>query len=479
MKNKQTWIVIGLLLVVCAAGAFVVSRVLMSRSAAQALADVETGQVTRATLSSAVESSGSVAAQDSVALSFGTSGTAARVVVEAGDRVKRGDVLAALDTADLELQVAQAEQAYLIQQANYSTTVAADPAAVASAQAAVSSANAATVAAKQKYDLSADQITVGCASLENAKDALENAQKAYDNLLNFWKTRDYAPYSPQKAQLDTAQNNYNVALANCNITTSGINDGAVRSALAQLEQAKQTLENLTHPRTEKVEIARAQLEQSRISLEQARLRLANAQIVAPFDGVVTKVNVKVGEPSGATPAIEIADVSGYHVNVLIDEIEIALVQAGQTVEVTLDALPGVTLSGAVARIDPAGTISQGVVNYNVRVDLDPTDAALRLDMTANVRILGETHADVLAVPTAAVRSDAEGAYVMTISQSGPKRVPVTIGLSDGDLTEVTGELREGQPVFIGEPPRLGFGPFGGQGGPPSGFPGGQDGPGQP
>ncbi len=475
MKKRRTWVIIAglvLVLAVCGGGAFLALRALRGDPAA-ALADVEIGRVTRATLSSAVESSGSVAAQESVGLSFGTSGTVARVDVEPGDRVTQGDVLATLDTAELELAVAQAEQTYLVQQANYSTTVQPDPAAVASAQAALSSANAAYVAAQQKYDLSGDQITVGCANLEAAKDALERAKAAYDNVLNFWKTAEYAPYSPQKTQLDAAQNNYGVALANCNLTRSGINDSAVRSALAQLEQARANLANLTDPRGEKIAIARAQLEQARLSLEQARLRLATATIVAPFDGLITRVNAKVGGPSAAGAAVEIADVSRYHVNVLIDEIEIALVQAGQAVEVSLDALPGVTLSGRVARIDPAGTISQGVVNYNVRVDLDPADAALRLDMTANVRILGETHAGVLAAPTAAVQLDAEGAYVMTIGQSGARRVPVTIGLSDGDLTEISGELREGMPVFIGEPPRLGFGPFGGGGR----FVGG--GPGQP
>ncbi len=66
-----------------------------------------------------------------------------------------------------------------------------------------------------------------------------------------------------------------------------------------------------------------------------------------------------------------------HVDVLVDETQIAGVQAGQPVQLTLDALPGITVTGKVDAIDPAGTISQGVVNYNVRVVLDPTDAPVQ------------------------------------------------------------------------------------------------------
>jgi multidrug efflux pump subunit AcrA (membrane-fusion protein) len=76
-------------------------------------------------------------------LSFGLSGTVEKVNVEAGDRVKQGDVLAELDTSSLALQVKQAEQAYLLQQANYDKLAQADPDAIASMRTAGNSANAA------------------------------------------------------------------------------------------------------------------------------------------------------------------------------------------------------------------------------------------------------------------------------------------------------------------------------------------------
>ena len=150
-----------------------------------------------------------------------------------------------------------------------------------------------------------------------------------------------------------------------------------------------------------------------LHVEEARATLADAQIVAPFDGIVTDVSAVVGG-SGGSATIVMADVSQYHVDVLIDETEIGQVQVGQSVNITFDALPDAKVTGKVTRINPAGTVSNGVVNYTVRVDLDPTEAALRTDMTANVSIVIDTHTNVLAVPGTAIRTDTTGYYVNVV-----------------------------------------------------------------
>jgi multidrug efflux pump subunit AcrA (membrane-fusion protein) len=150
--------------------------------------------------------------------------------------------------------------------------------------------------------------------------------------------------------------------------------------------------------------------------------------------------------------------------VLVDETEIAKVQVGQQAEITLDALNGITLTGTVANIDPSGTVSNGVVNYSVRVDLDPGSAALKLDMTANASLIGEKAENVLAVPTTAVRAgrpmnrgnvsssgivtDTVSNMVMVLKDGQPRPVPVTVGMTAGDLTEISGDLQAGDEVLI-------------------------------
>jgi len=213
--------------------------------------------------------------------------------------------------------------------------------------------------------------------------------------------------------------------------------------------------------------------------------------------VITAVTTSAGS-SSSNATITIADTSKLHVDVLVDETEIANVTVGQKATLTLDALTGITLTGQVANIDPSGTVSNGVVNYSVRVNLDPTDAALKLDMTANASLIGEQHENVLAVPTKAIRSGraanqaaaqsgqtlttTASSMVLVVQNGQPRPVPVTVGMTAGDLTEVSGDLQEGDQVLVvttttssttDQPGDFGPPPDGGMGGPP---PGGMGGP---
>ena len=449
--KKRRWLIIGIVVVLIAVGAVIVT----SNQSTTAQADVQLGQVTRATLSSVVESSGSVIPESAITLSFDTAGTVARLNVQPGDLVKQGDVLAELDTNDLERQVAQQEQAYLIQQASYSMTVQPDPAEVTAAQMALNNAWAAYQLSQQKHAVnSTDQVMLSCVNLDNAQKTYEDAVTAYNTYLSDWRVQVYGTYqvSPQKAQLERAKAAYDQAIASCNLAKNSASDeSSVKSAWAQLQSAQVTLDNLVNPSELTLATAQAQLDKARQSLEQARRQLDKARLVAPYDGLVTQVTAVVAGPSSGA-SIELADTGRYHVDVLVDETEIAQVQVGQKAEITFDALSDVSVTGAVSRIDPAGTISQGVVNYAVRVDLDPTEAALRIDMTANVRVILDTHAGVLAVPGGAIRNDGNVYYVNVVDANGEaQRVDVTTGYTDGDLTEVSGDLQEGQSVYIGEP----------------------------
>ena len=147
MTKKRIFIFLAAIVLVGAGVAFAATRSQASTSTTQ----TQLGEVTQATLSSVVESSGSVIPKSNITLAFGTSGVVTKVNVQVGDQVKKGDVLAELDTTDLELAIAQAEQAYLNVQATYSMTVSPDPNSVTAAELAVSNAAAAYQLPQQKY----------------------------------------------------------------------------------------------------------------------------------------------------------------------------------------------------------------------------------------------------------------------------------------------------------------------------------------
>jgi HlyD family secretion protein len=448
--NKKRIIPVGAIALVCAGVVLFSTRSQATTTTTQ----TQLGKVTQTTLSSVVESSGSVTPKAENDLSFGVSGTVNKVNVKVGDEVKKGDVLAELDTTDLELAVSQAKQAYLSQQATYNETVNPDPNEVAAAELAVSNAEAAYALAQQKYKVnSTDSVMLSCNNLDNLKKTYDDAQTAYDAYVSDWRVQvnGTAEISPQKSQLDRAKAAYEQGVINCNLAKNSVNDTGIKSAYASLVQAKATLENLKNPSERTLLAAKVALDQAKVDLEDAQQNVEDAKIVAPFDGLVTAVNPVVGGPGSGSTVISLADVSEYHVDVLIDETEISRLKVGQKTEITFDALTGKTVTGMVARIDPAGTISNGVVNYIVRITLDPTEAKLRTNMTANARVIIDTHSNVLAVPGTALRQDAKGYYVNVVGTDGAaQRVDVTTGYTDGDLTEVSGDLQEGQTVYLGE-----------------------------
>ena len=515
MKKKRLWIILGIVAVVIVGGGLYLATRSTNRQAGggdSLLANSTIEEVTRTTLMTAVESSGSILPEAELTLSFNTSsssssssssdtsGTVGEVKVEVGDQVKKGDVLATLDTSVLQSKVTHAEQAYLLQQLTYSETVQADASDIAVAEAAYNNALASYNAARQDYSSLADKEAVQCSSLTSAKANLGRAQAAYDRVANDHQAKNYlnadwGPYQGVVRALTDAQSAYDQALANCNVTKLSLNDSNLRSAQAQVQTAKASLDNLISPRVEEQAKAAAALEQARLSLEQAKRSLENAKIIAPFDGTITAVTASAGS-SGSNSTITIADTRKLHVVALVDETEIAGITEGQDATLTLDALTGITLTGKVANVDPSGTVSNGVVNYSVRVDLDPTDAPLKLDMTANASIIGEQAENVLAVPAKAIRtgraanqaaaqsgqtmSTTATSMVMVLENGKPRPVPVTVGMTAGDLTEVSGDLLEGNQVLVmttttttatnqfgdfGGPPPGGSGPMGG-GGPP-------------
>jgi len=169
--------------------------------------------------------------------------------------------------------------------------------------------------------------------------------------------------------------------------------------------------------------------------------------------------------AGAT-AFRIDDLSSLLVDVNVSEVDINSVEIGQPVTLTFDAILGSEYHGVVVEVAQTGTVSAGVVNFKVTVELTDADAFVKPGMTAAVNITVKELVDVLLVPNRAVRLSDGERVVYLLENNLPVKAIIRLGSSSDAMSVlVGGDVQEGDEVIL-NPPTEFMGPGGG---PPGGF----------
>jgi len=222
------------------------------------------------------------------------------------------------------------------------------------------------------------------------------------------------------------------------------NQSTIASAKSNLEKAKYDLANLK-VRDEDVAIDQASVDQAEQSLKQAQINLDNATLKAPFNGIVTTVNIVVGTRTANTPvAIKMMNVTPLHVNLKLSENDVVKVQNNQEVKLTTDSLKDWQTAGKVSYIAPSGDNTNGVVTYVTRVNFTTTDTRIKTGMTANLEIVTAQKNNMLLVPSTALLPKGNNRIVQVVGADGKTSdVQVETGLSDGSLTEIISGVNEG------------------------------------
>lgn len=483
--------------------------------AGQPTAEPQTGEVVAAfmgDLTASASATGQVAAPRTAVLAVNQPGRVTERHVQVGDNVQAGDPLVQLETAQLELNLAAAQQNLRLQEANLAALsepaaaadVVAAQANVASAQAsldelragpspaqmAVYSATlavseASLYAASAQYQSAANSVSQAQmqqaeaavvsaqANLDRAREinaentnqqtheamlaaeeALANAQAQLDNLRQVDTSAAQGSLAAASARLEGAE-------ANFSLNVGGAAAVQLAAAEAQLAQAESTLADLlAEPAEAEWQTAVAQVEQAQLAVADAQEALDKATVRAPFAGVVTAVHANVGEvASGAV--VELMDAGNLEVIVPVDEIDIGALEIGQEAMITLETWPDVEMTSQVVQIAPSAGDNSSLVTYDVHLRLGETELPVRVGMTANTQLITSQREDILLVPNRAIQVDrANGTYTVNrVNGETTEPVQVTIGLRDGQYTQITSGLAEGDEVVIGNSvPTITFGP---------------------
>jgi RND family efflux transporter MFP subunit len=204
------------------------------------------------------------------------------------------------------------------------------------------------------------------------------------------------------------------------------------------------------------------LQNAQNSLQDAKDNLANYYIYAPFNGVVGAVSVQKGSTiSSGTAAITFITQT-YMTSISLSEEDVTKIKMGDKAVLTFDAIDGLSIAGQITEIDTIGTVSQGVVSYNVQITFDTQDSRIKPGMSVSANVITDVEQNVLTVPNSAVKTKNGSYYVLVSSQKqdltsasasqgfalavAPAQKTVKIGVADDTNTEITSGLAEGDQV---------------------------------
>ncbi len=357
------------------------------------LAKVEKGD-----LAKSVVATGKVTPITKVEVKSKASGIVKKLLVDYGDRVKKGQLLAQLDKVEIEAQVEQSKAGLEAAEAN-----------LKSSQADFERA---------KVDAEGPDVPV--------------LKRAYDRATSMAKDGVVSA-----SALDDAEKNYEMALNKQNVSKAQVT--VLKAKIAQ---------------------SQANVAQDEANLKQLEEQLSYTDIISPIDGIVLSRDVQMGDAvssilvlgSSATLVMTLGDTSEVYVKGKVDESDIGKVYLGQRARIKVESFKDKTFDGKVTKISPMGVEKDNVTTFEVRVSIQNPGGELKAEMTANAEIILEEHKNVLQIPEGAILYDKDKKASVEIpnpkGKEGKDKVAVNIGISNGAKTEVLSGLKEGDQVVL-------------------------------
>ena len=233
-----------------------------------------------------------------------------------------------------------------------------------------------------------------------------------------------AQVASQKLSIATARTTFATALSTLNQA-----ELAYKNSVSALTTAKNELQIVNSSATPaQLAIQRANIQSAQASVGSAAAQLSRTIIRAPFDGVITKVDIKEGEISSPnTPVISMLNDGEYQIETFVSENDIAKLQVNQSAKITLDAYGrDVFFDAMVISVDPAETLKDGVSTYRTKIQFVGKDEKVKSGMTANIDIETNRRVDILQIPQLAV-----------VLESGVKKARILTDATCAELATTT------------------------------------------
>jgi HlyD family secretion protein len=394
-KWLRIWIVTAVLSALVCAGFYYVKTLIYRPPV---IGPERLARVERIDLARSVVATGKIQPTTIVGIKSKASGIILKLPVNVGDLVRQGQVICELDQNDLLPRVRQAR------------------ASLNMAEAALKSAQA---------DFERNKLEASGPDVPFLKRDMERNQQIFrDGII------------PQSTR-DDATKNYELAVNRQHQAIVSL--GVTKASIARAE---------------------AQVEQSKAALEQSDEDLRNATIVSPIDGVVLSRYCEIGDAvssilvmgSGATVIMTLGDLREVYVKGKVEESDIGKVYLGQTARIKVESYKDQAFTGKVTKISPIGVEADNVTTFEVRVSISNVLRKLMATMTANAEIVLEERKGVLAIPEGALIYKKDHSVEVEVldpkSDTGKKRIPVTIGIGNGSKMQIVKGLSEGQQVIL-------------------------------
>lgn len=437
-KDKPTRWLLALLAagaIAIPSGAFLISRQSTPRQ------EVATISVQSKTVTTRISASGEVVPIRTVNLSPKAQGKIAQLLVDQGDRVTQGQVVARMEGQDVEAERAQAQ------------------ARVAEAQAKLDQLRSGTRIEEVRQ--AEAEVARSQGEIQRVQGLVADAESAVEFART--QTRRQRDLASQGAIAANSLDEYIRKEQNAGQTLSQAR-AQLSQSQAQLNQANQQLEQRRNgSRPEEIRQAEAQLASASAQLQQVQNRLEDTFIRAPFSGVITQRYATTGafvtpttqatagaDGSASTSIFALA--SGLEVRAKVPEVDIGQIKSGQTVDFRVDAYPQETFKGRVRLIAPEAVTERDVTSFSVRIDILTGLDKLRSKMNTNVSFLGDSVPDTIVVPTAALSTQKGKTGVWVPGENNkPQFQTVTTGLSFDNETQILDGIKAGDRIFV-QPP---------------------------